>query len=1044
MKTKVLNRVLFHLGVVCAFLLLSFPLFAGEFSVRVTFSPDDLTFERLFGCDLVTLDGCGLADEVGKPRLPTQITYVALPGKVTASGVEVVSLSWEELPGAYDILLTSEPLPVGPPPQDSSLLQQYNFFSGTLYPEKAVDFLYPSDLGGVALACLAIHPLRYDPRDGKLFLHTEIEFSIRFQEEWNSQEPDRTNNPNFIDAFESIIKEMVLNPEHVRLGAPGSGVTPLGGMSSQYEHVIISPDSYATYYEPLKDWYTQKGMPSTIVTQSWINSNYSGSNEQARIRNFIIDASSSWGTLFFLLGGSPSSIPYDWSTYYGDNIPNDTYYSDYDDDWVCEVFVGRASVTSTSQVSTFVNKVLAYETSPPAGNYGKKVGLFGFDLDSSTQGEKTMEYIRLNYLPPESIPCTVYDSHTGNHEVNVKDTLNQGVSLVAHSDHANYSVLGVGYVRHGMVLDLGEMNSFTNGDRLTTFYSLGCWSAAMDYYNIGDAFVRNPNGGGIAYVGNTRYGWYYVGDFQSLSARFMLNFYKVLYLQDAQSLGKLFAKHKNQTPPGGAEIMKYIWTELVLFGEPGLTLWTDTPVASDAKYPQVIYREPQDFKVLITRNGKPVSGRVCLQKSDEGLYAYGTAGLGGFASIAISPSSNGIMDILITGKNCLPNPTTCQIIDPTTDPPILAGISPDQGTEVGGTEVTLWGDNFHADTTVQFGSSLSGKVVPVTPSLIVCITPPGPIGTVDVTVTTPYGSDTLEDAFTYTPYPPAVSSVEPDNGCFNVYTPVTIHGQYFTTTEDTTVSFGGNPASDISVIDRNTLTCLAPPQESEGYVDVTVTHSGGSGTLPDGFRYNFPPPEVTSITPNYGTIYGGTEVTVTGNYFTQYTVAFINYFGAETEVLDQHTLVFKTFAHGPGSVTIFIANLTGYAEIPNGFTFIDRPICYCLSESLAPGGNGVFKIVAPDRPGQGIILCASDTPGYSYFGPPYDFALDMERSSIRVLYESILDGGKPKLDAKGELTVTVKVPSGYSPGTTARFQAVAGTISPIDLESSNYVDVLLE
>jgi hypothetical protein len=99
--------------------------------------------------------------------------------------------------------------------------------------------------------------------------------------------------------------------------------------------------------------------------------------------------------MFVLLGGDVDVVPCHFRTFsYVDptSVPNDAYYADFDSDWVCEVHVGRASVTGpgtgTGTIGNFINKTLTYEKNPPLTNYATKAGFFGFDLDSSTPAEQ--------------------------------------------------------------------------------------------------------------------------------------------------------------------------------------------------------------------------------------------------------------------------------------------------------------------------------------------------------------------------------------------------------------------------------------------------------------------------------------------------------------------------------------------------------------------------------------------------------------------------------------------------------------------------------
>ena len=86
-------------------------------------------------------------------------------------------------------------------------------------------------------------------------------------------------------------------------------------------------------------------------------------------------------------------------------------------------------------------------------------------------------------------------------------------------------------------------------------------------------------------------------------------------------------------------------------------------------------------------------------------------------------------------------------------PPTLTSMSPTSGPQEGGTQVTISGTRLYAPV-ITFGGqtatidSLSGDGTSV-----VCTTPPGSVGTVDVTITTPGGSHTESGRYMYEPPP---------------------------------------------------------------------------------------------------------------------------------------------------------------------------------------------------------------------------------------------------------------------------------------------------
>lgn len=83
--------------------------------------------------------------------------------------------------------------------------------------------------------------------------------------------------------------------------------------------------------------------------------------------------------------------------------------------------------------------------------------------------------------------------------------------------------------------------------------------------------------------------------------------------------------------------------------------------------------------------------------------------------------------------------------------PVVTGIDPDEGSEDGGTAVTISGQYFRAGATVEIGGNAATGVTVEDDSEITCTTPAGSEGAADVTVENPDGqSDTLENGFTYT------------------------------------------------------------------------------------------------------------------------------------------------------------------------------------------------------------------------------------------------------------------------------------------------------
>jgi hypothetical protein len=171
--------------------------------------------------------------------------------------------------------------------------------------------------------------------------------------------------------------------------------------------------------------------------------------------------------------------------------------------------------------------------------------------------------------------------------------------------------------------------------------------------------------------------------------------------------------------------------------------------------------------------------------------------------------------------------------------PTMDTITPDTGSAVGGTTVTINGGHYVSGTTVTFAGIVASNVKIVSAKQLTCITPVNPAGAgvFPVVVTNPDGqSSTRVKGFNYTLQPaPVVSTINPNAGTAAGGTSVTITGSNFV--NGVTVTFGGVSASSINVLGETQLSCITPPF-SAGKVDVVVTNSDAqSGTLNGGFTY---------------------------------------------------------------------------------------------------------------------------------------------------------------------------------------------------------------
>jgi len=626
----------------------------------VQFSSGDLSFTEVKGYDVVRLKDCYGLSEAGMPDLPSKEVMVALPVGMAAKSVRIVNTTSETVSGKYNILPTQPPRKVGSLNAEADFVEpdQRVYASAEPYPTNLVEFLRQTDLAGQGMAVIRVNPVQYVPAEGKLTFYTSITFVIEGVGGYECGDYlPASISENGRKMYEQTLRNMVINPEEVEL-VVGEAPFSTGVEPGDYDYVIITDDDWVDDFQPLADWKTKKGMAANIVTTYWIynQGGYGGSNVD-KIQDFVIDAHDTWGATFFLLGGDTGYIPYHTKYVGGYNVDNDTYYSDYDGDWTCEVHVGRASVTSTSHISTFIDKVFTYEQDPPLTNYAEKAGLFGFDLNRSGSGEGEGLMENIDAIIPYTWSVTkVYDSHSGNHYTNVMSAMNAGQNLLAHMDHSNEYFMGTGSNNHGWGVDNGDMDGLYNGDRQSILYSGGCHAGEYTVSAcIVEHFVRNTNGGGVAGIANSHYGWYEPFNPDAYSLLYERYFFRSIFDgANDYKLGKCFSDHKNDGPVSNSTY-QFIFTELTLLGDPELPIWTEDPKSLDVSHPSTLPTGPSSFTVHVEEvgGGNVNQAYVCLWKGDE-VYLTGNTNTSGDVTFTPSPSTEGTMYVTVTKHNYIP------------------------------------------------------------------------------------------------------------------------------------------------------------------------------------------------------------------------------------------------------------------------------------------------------------------------------------------------------------------------------------------------------
>lgn len=641
---------------------------ATDVSYTVDFSVSDVRFGTVGEYDMISMTSASMMSELGKPVVPAKYIGIALPAGMRAVRAEARAVTTQDIPGTFVVMPGQPPVQIGylhngiqVEPDDAI------YRSSALYPAKLARLESQGNLAGQQIVWISVYPIQVQPAQKKLIFHERIEITIQCVATSIADNPYCEEYHTFTEhqrrLYTEMLERMVINPEQVVVqvepGAPSLLVPP-----GAYTHVIITSSAFASYFEPLVEWHTQKGYKDTVVTTEWIYANYTGPGDTLQIRQFVMDANTNWGTVYFLMGGEGSIVPFCRRYYYGeypDQItPSDQYYSDFDDDWIHEVIVGRASVETEEEINTFIGKVLKYEKNPPLNDYTLDILLIGMDLSPSTHSEELKEAVD-SYVPGYFNINKVYDSHSGNHRDSALYYWNQGMNIVNHSDHCNVTLMGIGTENHGWYITNTDVDFLTNDNEPCIIISDGCEPNAMDYNDcIAEHWViYNDNQAGIAFNGNTRHGWGYVGSPASLSGELDLWWWYGVFTQNQNDLGSaiVYAKHSFGAVSG---IRAHCEWTFNLLGEPAMPIWTNTPDILEVTYDPFVGAAPGTYTVTVKDNDgvTPVQDAlVCCWARDQNpheMYETAYTNASGNAVLTVSPTTPGdTMFITVTANNYL-------------------------------------------------------------------------------------------------------------------------------------------------------------------------------------------------------------------------------------------------------------------------------------------------------------------------------------------------------------------------------------------------------
>ncbi len=658
---------------------------AGELTLPLSFTADDLIFKGSGEYDQVYLRDGGLTDRVGWPQIPYTTVHLALPPGGQIDSVTVDTPSPFRLPGEFSLFPCQPPQVLSKDPTTITFRQPdpVAYRSAEEYPAQ---FAQPAGGGGYAgyqLGAVKVYPVHYIAADSAILLYQSLDVHVHYTLGDQTPIAAKSVPKKFVSPLHTVVQSLVHNPDQATTepAAPSFRKTTLD--PKDVEYLIVTTEYLESALQPLADWKTAKGVPAEIVTLEWVYANYAGADAADILRNFLKDAYQEWGVRWLLLGGDTYYVPHrtawamdvEYGGSYDENeLPTDWYFADLDGTWDAnqngiygevgdnvdlypELIIGRAPCDSRYEMNNWVAKVLQYEQNPPT-DYQLNMAFYAEVLwgNPYTDGGIAKNYIEDLYIPDRFAPIEkLYQSLGNETQSAVIQSLNNGQNIVNHNGHCwiDYMSTGSG----GLVG--WDMDNLYNGSRQTAFlFSIGCWPAAFDYDCVAEHFVTNPNGGGVAFIGNSRYGWGSPGNSEyGYSDRLDQQMFKALLADSMPQLGAAFTKARSVYVPHARQENVYRWCiyECNLLGDPEMPVWTDTPRQIVVDHPDNIQFGSTEYTFTVTDNTTKqplVDALVCVQQGSD-VYERGLTDERGQVRLTLDPAPSGTMTLTVTNHNYL-------------------------------------------------------------------------------------------------------------------------------------------------------------------------------------------------------------------------------------------------------------------------------------------------------------------------------------------------------------------------------------------------------
>ena len=407
--------------------------------------------------------------ESGIPDLLHFTSNIQLPDRGT-SNIVLVKSSYKDLQN-INIVPSKGSLKRNIDPSTIPYVKGQVYNENKFYPSSISDLGNPYIHRSVRAQNVVFHPFQYHPIDNTLRVYESIVVDVFFDKKKsgsNELQNKSIETPNSINKLNSRRYLNYQPQKYVSLGESG-------------KILVVYYDSFLSQLSNWKEWKVRSGFDVEMVPVSTIG------NNQSSIYNYVKNYyQNNPDFLFLVLVGDHQQVAcYNAGSTGGWNSEikwSDSKYALIDgNDWYPEIYVGRFSAATTTQLENQIERNMEYEVYPDTGgHYLRAIGLGSNEgQGNGHMGEADWQHLRNIRTDLLGYGFTqVHEFYDGSHggadasgnpnSTIINAAVNEGITLFNYTGHGDLNSCITGNYSSS------NINSATNSGKYPLVISVAC------------------------------------------------------------------------------------------------------------------------------------------------------------------------------------------------------------------------------------------------------------------------------------------------------------------------------------------------------------------------------------------------------------------------------------------------------------------------------------------------------------------------------------------------------------------------------------------